>query len=421
MLTLASWRNVGPLLRTRRVTTLAAIVVGQLATGLALLVLARRLSVDTFGELASVYTMSLALSGFLDFGSSARMIRSLVQGRAADSAARWLFNRSALQTLPAFCFMAVMVAVYGDSLGATNTVLIASQAFFYPVALGSFAIVSALRSPALAQWLIAVGNAALLLIACIAPLDRLLTFAAIGVPLSWILTFLLSMGVARSRIGFARPDHANPWHGATAFGVHSLATTATGFSVGVVSFASGPEAAGQAGAVQRFAQPIATVASSIAIADFPRFAAAATHADGTRILRRSWPLMALGAISGAVLALAAPVVVSVLLGQRYADAVLPLRLMALGMIPVLIAQPLSALLQARGEEHAVARVTAVGTVGYFVILLATAPWIGASSIGFASIWFNAGLLVAYALTLRKLLQSERRVRRDRTLAALLDV
>jgi O-antigen/teichoic acid export membrane protein len=77
--------------------------------------------------------------------------------------------------------------------------------------------------------------------------------------------------------------------------------------------------------------------------------------------------------------------VSTLLGPKYSDSVILLRLLALWCIPVAINQPCVAFMQARGQERFLAVVTLAITAGNLVMTAVLASTLGAVAIPIVSL------------------------------------
>lgn len=335
--------------------TASSIVAGQLAIGIAFVVLAREVSPPSYGLFSSFYALGIVLGGILDFGSSQRIARELSRGNGLGTFRSWLFHRAALQLPLVLLASAVVFHFFGGQRASIVVLALTFQGLTYPFALGATAATRALRSPALATWLIALGNVLFLGIVVASPNEYLVEAAALGALTSWCLTAFLALATVHSALGRSRTSwKANPWHGSGDFGIFALAIAAHGLTIAVVGATAGAFEAGQLAAVWRWVQPVYLLAGAFAFQAYPGLAAARSDAAALRILRPIWVIAALGAVSAVAIVFWAPALVGLLLGSAYADSVILLQASAVAAVPVLFTLPLATFLQARGSERAVA-------------------------------------------------------------------
>ncbi len=343
--------------------TALGILASQATAGLSFLVLARRLTPSEFGTYAVLYTLGVTLGAVLDFGSSQLRTRELARGVGLDSFSSWLRRRCVWQA--PFVVAAALVAhiAVGSRSSVAVTALLISQGLTFPIALAWCGAVRALRSPALGTWLIAAGNAVLLVVALVAPLNELVIAAALAAGASWLFTSGIAKLLARDLLG---PQcvtwNTSPWAGSSGFGLAGLAGALIQLQVVIIGAVAGPAAAGELAAVSRWGQPIYLVAAAFSAQTFPSMAAAHTDAAALRTLRPVWRFGVIGVIIAVAMAAAAPWLVEVLLGADYETSIGLLRLTALAGIPVLFTQPVTSFLQARGSERPVALALMLTTV-----------------------------------------------------------
>ena len=369
----ANRRETAPAL-TGTLSNATALLIGQAATGAFLIVVARRTDPDVFGVFAAAYAAALVFGGLLDFGSSQLMTRDLAQGIHRDVFRAWLLKRGLVQ-LPAATTLAVGIAVLASPrVSMSAATVVAMQAFTYPLSQGALAAVRAMRSPAVAAWFAVIGNMTMLIAVIAAPVDSVLMVAALGATGSWILTSMLALAATRHLVDFGSMRAAgHPWKGSLPFGVASVSYASPGLHFGLIALGAGAAQAGLAAAVQKWTQPIQLLPNAFSTQMFPAFAAAPDHRSALRLLRSNRIIVPIGSAAVVLILVFAPQLIQAVLGPEYADAVPVLRLYALATLPILVAQPLSVFLQARGDERAVARISFgmawIGLVAVYLVSL----------------------------------------------------
>lgn len=236
----------------------AALVSAQVATGVAFVVLARRLEPESFGVFSGLYATGIALSGLLDFGSSQRTTRDLARGDGLDAFWPWLRRRTTLQVPPALVLV-VAASILLDSADVSPLLVVGTlgQGVTKSLADATTAAVRALRSPPLSFWLIALGNCVFLGVTLSAPDAWLVNAAALGAMGSWLLTAALARRCVRRQLPKCSDRYpGNPWSGASGFGLVSLSVLVQGLHVPIIGAFAGPVAAGSLAAVIRWVQPV---------------------------------------------------------------------------------------------------------------------------------------------------------------------
>jgi len=357
-----------------------ASAVGQAATGLAFIVIARRTSPSVFGPFAAIYSISVVAGGLRDFGSSQRVSRDLARTRDTGELGSWLARRSLPQAIVTLVLAGVLVRLKPIPDGTIATVILAGQGITFSVALAFTAAVRAVRSPQLAAWQVAVGNSLLLVVAIVAPADNLFVWCSAAATSSWILTSCLSAWSLRPGGSlFRRKSTGNPWHDSAGFGAYAIATGLLALGVPIVKVIAGNEAAGNLAAVSRWIQPLILLSLSYSAFMFPRFATYATDREAIRHLRSAIPVFVTAIIASVAVVALAPTLVHLILGPDYLGAVNVLRLSAVAVIPAILSQPLASLLQARGDDKFVGKVGVATSIGALLATAALCSEFGASS------------------------------------------
>ena len=348
-------------------STGGALAAGQVTTGLALLVLARRASPTSFGLFAVLYGASLAVATLLDFGSSQRQVRELSRGYGRRQFRGWLVQRSAFQAPAGVVFAVVCVAVLRGRLPVVAVLGLSMQAITFPLSNGALSAVRALRSPALAAWMVAAGNIVLLGTTIAAPDRYLVAASGAAAATSWLVTTVAALWATRSLVGC---DYGglgrNPWAGTAGFGIFAVAVALGGLDILIVGAVGGAVEAGQLAAVSRWIQPIILIAAAYGTHIFPSLAAADSDQAAVRSLRGALPAIGLAVIAAGLVVAGAPWLIHNLLGSEYDGSASLLRLLAIGCLPIVLSQPLATVLQARHQEKFVAKTS---TAGLLLVLL----------------------------------------------------
>jgi O-antigen/teichoic acid export membrane protein len=375
------------------------LIVAQIFTAVALLLIARRLVVEEFGAFAALYATSLAIAAMVDFGSSQLWTRELAT--SPDALDRLMHNvwRRAILSLPSVA----IVALYGAArsraeLSFTTVALVSLQPITYLLSAGWSAAIRALDSPARATWYVAAGNLWFVVIVALAPKRLLLEAAAFGATTSWLLTAFLSYVRLRPRrtASAVSGRRSNPWAGASHLGLYTVLASVQRLDIALVSALSGRAEAGLLAAVTRWDQPISLLANAVALHQFPDFARARSLRQARSLLRSGAPLLAFAAVLAGLIFVLAPSLVESTLGPAYSDAVPILRLVSIGVLPTLIALPLGSLLQAQGHERFATGARAVSTVVYLLVIGLGAHHFGGIASPIATLVAGVGVAAVYS-------------------------
>ncbi len=215
--------------------------------------------------------------------------------------------------------------------------------------------------------------------------------------------------VMRSRLRMRVPAPADkPGYRAVAlaalpFLLNSLAAMVRNVDVAIVSAAAGPVAAGIYAVPSRLASPLRMLPTTMSPL-IVRYAALGTPAALQAVSRMALLVMTVMPASLALLAVFAPAIVDLVLGASYAAAVLPLRIVCIGLVFAFAISLETAFLQGRGEERF------VGHVG-LVVILVTVPglFVGALAGGStgAAIAASATYVVHFALLIGRTVRCAR--------------
>lgn len=315
---------------------------------------------EQFGAFAGVYAASVAFSVVLDFGSSQHKARELARSSQLGSFHSWLRRRTLIQLPLTVAFAAVASLLIDNSLLSDGVVVVVCfQALASTLSSGCLAAVRALVSPVRAIWYVAAGN--FFFLACVAApaLSPVVTRGAIGATGSWAISATLGLLALRGRErGETRRAARNPWSGSADFGLFSLAIMIQPLDVVILGAVAGVGEVGRYAAVARWVQPILLFANAFVANAFPAMAAAKSDQDAYLLLRTFGYVFLTVIVTALSVFVAAPWLVSSLLGPNYRDSIVLLRLLAIASAMAALVQPSSAFLQARGQERFLAIITA---------------------------------------------------------------
>lgn len=383
---------------------LLAIATASAQVGVAVMYIlaARELEPAEFGVLATIISLGVLTAGIVDFGSNSLWVRDVVAGRMGPFDLAGARNGKFVVAAAIAAVAALVVSLTPD----LHIFLIAVVIFLTTIVeqTNQAVLRASIRSDLVGLTLVvdrlfALGLFCGLLFVVRLPADSALWIAlASGAALGAITCISLAPSDIRSAFSLKRPR--NPYRGAGYFGLASLASTAQSFDLSIITATSGPGSSGIFGAVNRWTQPIGLLVTAFAQAATPFVAQAGSWARAWPQVRKAiWmPVVAIACCL--VIVAAAPFAVGLLLGEQYAGSAAVLQLLALAVIPAIVAQPTQLFLQALGRERAVAGVIMATVLLQLVALaFAAAAWgaVGAASVILGGQVVMAGGLVAIAL------------------------
>ncbi|WIB67966.1 polysaccharide biosynthesis C-terminal domain-containing protein [Curtobacterium sp. MCBD17_035] len=369
----------------------------QVLVALLYLFAARGSEPHQLGLIVSAIGLATSAAGFIDFGTNSHWLREVASGRLP-----WRVFERRLATklvvslaLSAVWLVVVLLVAPTSELwvaGPVTIALLANQTLQVPLRAAARGDLAALV--VLADRLGAGVAFAVLIVVRVPPVGAL-----------WIALTLGSLGAAVLAWAIAPPAHrprlfvralANPWEGSRYFGLAVVANSAQALDLTVLTGVAGPTATGVYGAVNRWTQPMALLASAFASASAPYAARSRDVFDAWRHLRRGlWmPLTAIG-LSVVVFALA-PWVVDFLLGAAYRNSAAALQLLALAVIPSIICQPVTVALQALGRDRFVAFAMVATALVQLVLVVVLGRASGALGAAQASLIVQMVLILALA-------------------------
>lgn len=375
---------------------------GQAVLAAATIFMARVSAPEDFGLAMTAVAISLGLTAFLDFGTTAYSVRQYAAG-FWDSAhvGRVLSGKVAVVlsgALPGFLFLWWFDAgeIYW-LVPLIAVVTVVAQACRVPLQAAARAhLVGAVLF--LDRVVVAGATGALWLIG-LEPATALCAGFAVGPLAGAWLAVVLTPRNWRVTLDW---HIENPWRGAANFGTFGMAIAAQGLDLPVLSVAAGSAEAGIYAAVQRWVTPMNLLTNSVANSAVPFLAAARTNRDARRFMRRTAPLIGVGVLGSVAVVIFADEMTAAALGSEYADSARVLQLLAVATILVGIGQPLATVLMSRGRDRVVARITCSVVVGQFALLLILAPRFGAAAASLALVAAQATLVLSYALAIRTL-------------------
>ena len=348
----------------------------QGANVLTYLLAARALGPAAFGPLSGAIGVAIVIASFGDFGINGWTIRALAQSPSSTE----LFR----QTLSAKLMLATLLAL---AWAAISFITLDSSSLRLPVALLagyllSLIVAGTLTVPFRASEHMTVVGVVGAVEKAVA-LGVWLALQPFGGPRPQILAIALVAGGAASVLCAAVfiPRHLlliaapslrqvlNLWRSSYSFGMVGVSAQIQRADTAIVSGIAGPLAAGVYAAPARLASFLSVIPASFSVAIFPRMAR--TSRDNTS--RRPELLSTVAMVVTmvfllAVFAVAAPLAVSLALGNAYLASVEVFRIYLLVVLVNAANQPLLAFLQAEGQERYTGRtMVAAAIVGLLAI------------------------------------------------------
>jgi O-antigen/teichoic acid export membrane protein len=354
------------------------IVVGLVAAqgigAVTLVVAARQLGPQHYGAAMAVVGIATFSATVLDFGGAAHATRALSRAQPdyKDFAGR-------LGARACIALVALLAAFVVSGFVSGSAVLFA--------AVPALAAMVSLEQSALAPFRAVSANIAVSVLLACEKLATLLTFSiavVMGHPDAEMLVVALIAGPALTSLLAAiwahygkvlphlfayRPRPASPWRGMVHLGIGNIALGAQYLDAQVVTVFSGAGSAGEYIAVARAAGPLGLAATGLTQTIFPEMSRSASDRAAFRILTSALRLMAIPSVGLLLIAAWPDRIVELVLGSAYADAGPILRVLAVALIASLLAQPISAFLQARNAEKSTGRILVFG-VGMQLLLMA---------------------------------------------------
>ena len=380
----------------------------QVATAVMYVLAARGSDPADFGRTATAIGIGMAASGYLDFGTSSLWVRDLASGRSDIAAiSHRAVSRIYIGVLAAAALVLVAVVVPAlSSLWIAAPIALAQLIrLASPVPLRAIARADVVSIGVVAER----GSAILVMLALLAvgvpAFDTLWIAIVVGAFVSTLLTRALTPRELRFDLRPVRP--VSPYRGALHYGLYGVGSSSQTLDLAVLGAVAGPSATGVYGAVSRWTQPMGLLASAFSSASAPIVARAGSAREAVRALRPGSWLLGLAVLGCLVVVAVAPVLVPVLVGDQYRDAIPVLQLLALGTIPAVLNQPLATFLQSIGHDRLMAWLLLASIPGYLGLVALLGPRFGAVGTGFAFIATQTTLFVVLLVVLLRLLHRTR--------------
>jgi O-antigen/teichoic acid export membrane protein len=344
--------------------------VGQALVAVVYILAARNSSTTDFGLIVTAIALGTAFVGFVDFGTNSLWVREIAkQAMNSLDLGQRLVSKIAIAGLVSLLWASVILIWFGDStlwvaapIGMSLLVNQSNQVVLRGIAKAETVSLSILtdRAVVIVVFLITFGAG---VDPTIALWTSLTAGSVVAAWVGWALTPRNSRPTLRFRL------RTNPWKGATHYGLFTLGVSAASLDLPILTIIAGPTASGLYGAVNRWTQPMSLLASAFSSASAPFIARSSSWVEAWAYVTKAiWlPLSAIA--TAIVLALSAPFVVSILIGDSYIGSAPVLQILAIACIPMIVNQPLSVFLQARGQDRIVA-VANVATIVTQLLLVA---------------------------------------------------
>lgn len=325
----------------------------QLASALTFLILARGLGPDSFGALASIYSMASFASIAVEFGGTNSAIRELTAKPSGNRFARQYKSRVYL-TISALTIFLILGVVQSQLIEIAT-----GLALSFALALQRYMTAplrAALHVGRLAIMVTSEKVALLLAVVLLSFLGQMngLVFllASLASSLIWLVAYRTAWGL-RYKIqvrNVPNLNFTNPYKGQWHLGVSSAAVGLQSLDSAAIAATAGPAAAGLYAAVGKWTQPLSLVTQAVTQTAYSEMSAARTNSEAISGLRHHAWLLALASLPLVGVIVLADTLTLVLLGPEYQDSAGVLRILAGAVLFGVVNSPLSAFLQSRGDE-----------------------------------------------------------------------
>lgn len=381
--------------------------VAQVLVAVIYILTARSTDPSSYGAIVTAIAIGTAAAGLIDFGSNALWTREAASGRVSSTDLGARISGKLLAAAALAVVATVVLLLLAPAYAPAGAVLVAvllGQSMLVPLrALRRGETVALLL---LVERVAAVAIFGLLAVAGAPATDALWVSITIGTLLLAAAAHRLTPRAARMHFFAERPR--NPWAGAGHYGVSAVAASAQQLDLPTLALVAGPAASGLYGAVNRWTQPLQLLSTAFSSAAAPFLAQSDGWGHARRlVMRASWMLF-LAVAACALLALCAPVVVPVLLGEQYEGSVAVLQWLAWGTIPAIFNQPIATALQSRRYDHFVSIPWLSCVVVQLGLIVLLAPTLGALGAAIAFAVLQTLLLFALVGCLVYAVRSERR-------------
>lgn len=406
--------------RTAALALTASLAFGQLLVAVAYALAARSAPVELFGQTAAVIASAAVLSGVVDFGLASFLLRELASGRMVGTEARArLIGRLALIGCATIVAIASAIAVSAAFSGS----------LVQPVITACVLIVGTIAMQSAQVKLRARGRLTSVAIATVVDRAALLGTVVVGINLGVPVLILLPVAITTGLVAdtliclflsrtspLPRPlalrhvlspkSWTASWRGTRAFGAASLTSSLQQIDVTLLAALGGASATGEYGAVSRWTLPLTLPSTAVTQTEASATASAANTMQAIRALgSHGWIYLVSVAASVLVACFATPIA-SFVLGSSYRESGLVLTVLAVGVIPTVFAQPLSMLLQNRGQDSFVAYVLAFGLALRLACVITLASGFGALAAAWAVLVQQSIVLIVLAWKVVRLARSE---------------
>lgn len=369
--------------------------IAQVVMALLYIYTARASSPADFGLIVSAVAIGTTAVGILDFGTNSYWTRELASKRLSSStlgrrlASKLIYAAAALVVgagIAALFFPASSLWVAGP-IAISATFSQSSQVPLRGLGRGDLVAIATL-----AEKLVTALAFVILVAFHISPISGLWISLAVGSLSSGYICWRLTPQDARPRLVLRRST--NPWAAAGHYGVANVAVTAQALDIPTLTLFGGAGAAGIYAAVSRWTQPMGLLASAFSAASAPHIAKAHSAAEAWRTARKSIWLLGVAIALSILTAVLAPVLVDVLIGQKYSGSADVLRILALSTVLSIANQPLFVFLQSRGMDRPIALITVLSVLVQLTLVFLLAPYIHAQGAAIAALLTQFVLFVS---------------------------
>ena len=371
-----------PSIHAEGVAFLGSSVASQVLVALFFVLAARGSGPSDFGEAAAALAAAGWLVSLVDFGNATLSMREIAAGRMGAEVFYARLNGRLL--LFSSCIAgAIILSV------ARGSPIFVLAAVYGALRLTSVTLYAALRGLGLVRvpLALAILEPAIAISALLLS-SRFITQFVVAFMVSQVVSVTFTVLVSffrcsRSLSGYLHSGVRGGWADSRHLGLNSIAIAATDLDVPLASSRVSTVVAGEYAAVNRWTRPVVMVTTAFTVMATPRIARASSgRAAWKAIAPATWMLLV--ALSGAVaMALLAPLLVPLVLGDAYAGAVPALVVLSITAAVGVPVQFMAMFLIYRRHEVAVARSQIFATALQLALVVPLASRFGSLGMAYA--------------------------------------
>lgn len=386
----AGRRGIG----SQAILLVGATIITQLITAGVYISAARVSSPTEYGPLIAALALGTTAVSFFDLGTNSLWVRETAKVAmspgvlGARTFSKLLFAGSVAAIWVFFSLMFFPESYFWVA-GPIAFAILASQTM--QVALRGQAMIERVALAIIIDRVVVVAVLSVLVMLGFHPIGILWIALCLGPIVSAFCGYFFTPMLWRPRLPSWKP--VNPWKGSRYYGLSAISVGSQSLDLTIMNAVGGPAAAGLFGAVNRWTQPMGLLSNAFSSASVPYVAKSKSWDESWSHARKAAWLLVLAVIACLVVAIAAPTMVSILIGEEYFGATPVLQLLALGTIPAIFNQPLYVFLQAMRFDRVVSFVISGAVILQLAAVALLATKFGAVGAAMAFVFVQSLIFV----------------------------